>query len=91
MQGTSELKSNIIIENREKISISGVTDVVEFDDSGIMLRTEAGNLIVEGSGIQISVLDVESGRLEAVGKIDSASYSDRETPKKKGLFSRFAK
>ncbi len=40
----------IIIENREKMSVSGVQDVVSFDDQTVVLNTSMGELTVKGEG-----------------------------------------
>ena len=39
---------NLILENREKLSISGVIDVLSFDDQVVMIETELGLLTVKG-------------------------------------------
>ena len=39
---------NLILENREKLSISGVLDVLSFDDQIVILETELGLLTVKG-------------------------------------------
>ena len=37
---------NIVLENREKLSISGVLDVLSFDDQIIIVETELGLLTI---------------------------------------------
>lgn len=81
-------KSQINIKNREEISLDGIEDVVSFDENAIYLITAAGKLIIEGSGLHITSLDVASGNMMISGYITALSYSDRETSKKQGLFSR---
>lgn len=39
---------NLILENREKLSVSGVIDVLSFDDQVVMIETELGLLTVKG-------------------------------------------
>ena len=92
MQPTNtENKNNIItIDCRKQISVSGVTDVVGFDDTSILLVTDAGKLLIEGSDLQITTLDVECGRLCASGKIDSVIYNDKDQGKR-GILARIMK
>ena len=45
---------NLILENREKLSISGVIDVLSFDDQVVMIETELGLLTVKGEEIRIN-------------------------------------
>ena len=41
-------KNNIIIENREKASISGVSEVINFDEREITMDTCQGRLTIIG-------------------------------------------
>lgn len=43
---------NLILENRGKLSISGVIDVLSFDDQVVMVETELGLLTVKGEKIK---------------------------------------
>ena len=79
--------NNIIIENRIKTSISGVTDVVSFSESEIVLDTEAGGLVLRGEDFRINKLSVEVGEVTIDGKLNNFSYE--ETKKEKvGMMSR---
>lgn len=80
---TKELSQNIILENRKKMSISGVMDVESFDEDNILLYTEAGMLNIKGEKMRINKLSVESGDVTVEGEICSVSYTD-EDPKAKG-------
>ena len=44
----SSIMQNIILENREKLTISGVNDVLSFDDEIVILETRIR--IVNGKG-----------------------------------------
>lgn len=81
----------VSIDCRKQISVTGVIDVISFDESNILLSTNGGKMLIEGENIQISVLDVGTGKLSAVGKIDAVSYSDREQDERRGFFSRLVK
>ena len=37
---TNNVIQNLVLENREKLSISGVLDVLSFDDQVVILETE---------------------------------------------------
>ncbi|MBP0990666.1 MAG: sporulation protein YabP, partial [Oscillospiraceae bacterium] len=62
-------------------------DVVGFNETLIVLTTEGGRLTVEGEEIQITALDVESGKMTATGRFDSLMYGDAEKTRR-GFFSR---
>lgn len=80
---------NIILENREKISISGVDDVESFDEESILLHTQMGMLSLKGVDLRIIKFNVDIGELVIEGGIDELVYSDNDGYlKKRGLFSK---
>ena len=77
---------NIILENRSKLSISGVLDVLSFDDLVVILETELGLLTVKGENIRINKLSIDTSEVIVEGDITSLAYSDKEAEKSKGSF-----
>ena len=77
---------NLILENRGKLSISGVLDVLSFDDQVVILETELGLLTVKGEDIRINKLSIDTSEVIVEGNISSLSYSDKEIEKSKGSF-----
>ena len=77
---------NIIIEDRKKLTLSGVKDVILFDDESLLLETVLGRLTLKGAGLHIVNFDTASGDLFAEGKIYAAVYTSDE--KNGGFFSR---
>jgi len=75
---------NLILENREKLSISGVLDVFSFDDQVVILETELGLLTVKGENVRITKLSIDTSEVVLEGAIYSMSYSDKEIDKKNG-------
>lgn len=86
-KGRVELPHNIIMEGRERLSISGVEDVESFDEESVVVATFRGTLIVRGSDLHIEKLSLEQGELGIEGKVDSLQYEDVER-KSGGFFSR---
>lgn len=80
---------NIIMENREKISMSGIKKVDNFDDQTIILLTEMGELTIKGENLHISKMDVDTGDLKVTGKIYGLIYN--ETQKGSSIFKRLIK
>ena len=66
------------IEGREKLSISGVEDVVRFDESCIVTTTSAGTLIITGEELHIGKLSLDGGEMQVDGRIDAVTYEDTE-------------
>lgn len=77
---------NIILENREKLSISGVLDVLSFDDLIVILETELGLLSIKGENLKINKLSIDTGEVIVEGDIINIGYSEKEIDKKSGSF-----
>lgn len=75
---------NLILENRGKLSISGVNDVLSFDDQVVMVETELGLLTVKGENIRINKLSIDTSEVIIEGNISYLAYSDKELEKSKG-------
>ena len=92
MENMAKPKSqNIYIADRSSVKVTGVTDVISFDEYAVSMNTEEGELPVEGEGLHISELSLGTGEVAIEGKLWSLSYSDGATGKKKGRFFRGAK
>ena len=77
---------NLILENRERLSVSGVIDVESFNDESVIVDTELGVLVVRGMDLHISKLNIDSSELSVEGDIMSCEYSDRDGSRSKGGF-----
>ena len=68
--------SNLILENRRKLAISGIEDVESCDESEVIMRTGEGNLVVRGTDLNIKSLNVESGEAIIIGLISEVCYEE---------------
>lgn len=66
----------VIMENRNTLSVSGVSDVDSFDGTTVVVYTALGELTVRGDGLQIQRLNVETGDLLLSGTVDSLTYTE---------------
>lgn len=73
---------NLILENRGKLSISGVIDVLSFDDQVVMVETELGLLTVKGENIRINKLSIDTSEVIVEGDISSMNYSENKNVEK---------
>lgn len=69
--------SNLTLEARRKLTVTGVEEVESFDESEITMRTGEGDLIVRGEGLSISRLNVEGGDVNVLGHIAELRYAER--------------
>ena len=77
---------NLVLENREKLSISGVLDVLSFDDQVVIVETELGLLTVKGENLRINKLSIDTSEVVVEGEIYNLSYSENDLDKKSGGF-----
>lgn len=76
-----EIPHNIILEGREKLSISGVLDVQSFDEEQVLLETVRGMVLVRGQGLHVERLQLEAGELIVEGEIGVIEYDDSVQPR----------
>lgn len=79
---------NIIWKDRKQGSITGVKDVVSFDENSVILETELGMLTIKGKELHVGRLMLEQGEVELDGHVDSIVYSGSGPEKKGSLMKR---
>lgn len=77
---------NIILESRKRLSVSGVTEVMSFDEQEIVMRTALGELTVRGGELKVENLAVESGELTVSGRVDVLGYREAAPSWRERLF-----
>lgn len=83
---------NLILENREKLNVSGVLDVLSFDDQIVIIETELGLLTVKGDNLRINKLSTDTEEVVVEGNVFNLSYSERNnTSKEASIFSKIFK
>ena len=80
----NNMVQNLFLENREKLTISGVLDVLSFDDQIVILETELGLLTVKGDNLRINKLSLDTAEVIVDGEIYNLGYSEKELEKKSG-------
>lgn len=81
---------NLSLEERKKLTVSGVTDIVSFDEQTIVAETELGELTIKGEGLHIVRMSVDTGELTVEGEISTLMYSEIQQ-QSGGFFSRLFK
>ena len=76
----------LVLNERKLLTVTGVTEVVSFDDSAVILKTHLGVLHVLGEKLVLKTLSVEGGQVAVSGHINSLMY---EEPRQEGFFRRW--
>ncbi len=85
------INQNLILENREKLSVTGVIDIHSFDDELVLVQTDLGILTVKGDDLKMNKLNLENNELIVEGKISVVAYSDINNAKKSGFMNKLFK
>lgn len=78
---TEGSQHQVLLINRQQLSLTGVTHVVHFEATQIILETLMGIMQLQGEEMKINHLNLEQNKLDVVGQIKSISYSDEQGTK----------
>ncbi|MFV0519781.1 MAG: sporulation protein YabP [Lachnospirales bacterium] len=82
---------SISMENREMLNITGVIDVISFDEEIVVTETEDGVLIIRGFDLHVSNLNLDGGHLSVDGSIYSINYDDTKAEKNSSFLKKIFK
>lgn len=71
-----QLPHKLQLNERRQLTMTGVTEVVSFEDSAVVLQTSLGTLIVQGRELQLKTLSLEGGQVAVDGTISSLVYEE---------------
>ena len=69
-------KHCVRLEQRENIFITGVNDVISFNEDMIVIDTQMGVLVIGGQNLHVNKLNLDDGELCVDGEINSLSYEN---------------
>ena len=78
-EAVSNTDHSLSAGNRESITVTGVSDVVSFDESNVRLVTVCGILNLEGEGLRIHILNLKEGTVAVTGRLNGVLYEDPDT------------
>ena len=70
------LPHRLTLNERRQLSMTGVSEVVSFDEAAVVLRTELGTLLIQGRDLQLKTLSLEGGQVVVEGSVSSLSYEE---------------
>ena len=72
--------SDLILENREKLTVTGVRRVLQCNAESAANETARGVLQLAGAQLNVTSLDLDSGEVKLTGRIDTVEYTAARTP-----------
>lgn len=82
---------NLYLEDRRKLSITGVKQVESFNDNTIILFTVKGGLTIKGEELNISKLNLEDGNVKIDGMINGVLYTNKSSSSKGNILGKMFK
>ena len=89
-ENRSLLPHTLVIENRNKLTVTGATDIGSFSDESVIIFTDYGEITIQGNSLQVTKLSVDSGEFCAQGNIISVGYTEK-MQKNSSIFSKVSK
>ena len=66
----------LTLNERKKLALTGVTEVVSFDDTSVVLHTQMGTLVIHGQDLQLKNLSLEGGQITVDGTVSAMLYEE---------------
>ena len=79
------LPHKLTLQERRQLTMTGVTEVLRFEDTAVVLRTALGTALIQGRDLKLKTLSLEGGQMAVEGQISAISY---EEPREGGLWQR---
>ena len=76
-----QMPHRLTLNERRQLSLTGVSEVVSFDDTAVVLRTELGTLVIQGQQLQLKTLSLDGGQVVVEGSVAALHY---EQPRQTG-------
>ena len=70
------LPHKLTLNERKQLSMTGVSEVVSFDDTAVILHTQLGTLHIHGKDLQLKTLSLEGGQVAVEGIISALIYEE---------------
>ena len=70
------LPHKLTLNERKQLTVTGVTEVVSFDETAVTAHTQLGTLVVQGKDLQLKTLLPEGGQVAVEGDISALIYEE---------------
>lgn len=74
----------LILNNRRTCNLTGINDVLSFDENEIILETDLGMLMMKGKELHVNRLTLDKGEVDIEGRVDSFTYAEQSGMGAKG-------
>lgn len=71
-----KLPHKLVLNERKALTMTGVTEVVSFDDGAVVLHTQLGTLVIHGKELKLKTLSLDGGQVAVDGHITALIYEE---------------
>lgn len=71
-----QMPHKLTLNERRQLTITGVTEVVSFEDTTIVLQTCMGTLVIQGQELKLKNLSLEGGQVAVDGAVSALLYEE---------------
>lgn len=75
----------LVLDQRKRLTMTGVEEVISFEEDGVVLKTTQGMLQIQGRGLKLQTLVPDGGQLEITGQVTGLCYQE---PRARGGWAR---
>lgn len=87
-QESMALPHSLTLTDRRQLSMTGVREVISFDENAVLLRTELGELLIQGNELHLKSLSPDNGLITVEGNVAAMTYNE---PRQTGWLRRVLK
>ena len=69
-------RHSLQIDRRENVVVTGMIDVISFDEESVIGETEMGVIIIRGANLHVKRVSLDNGELAVSGEIDGITYEN---------------
>lgn len=84
-----QLPHKLTLNERKNLTMTGVTEVVSFDDTTVILNTNLGTLVIQGEQLKLKTLSIDGGQVTVDGQISALIYEEPRSSR--GFWGRLSK
>lgn len=73
------LPHKLVLNERKNLTMSGVAEVLSFEEDMVVLKTSLGTLLIQGRGLKLKTLSPDGGQVAVEGTVEALSYQEPRT------------
>ena len=66
------------LKNRNRLNLTGVREVISYNEKNILLDTTQGTLVIKGKDLKLKQLNLENSKIRIKGHINLMNYKEQK-------------